>query len=1047
MERLSVRRTARSLARFRGVPGVERKTSLWGTGAGKSLRSATAAGAGAEESVSTDQQIGESAMTEYQRIVHEIRAVCAAEQDPNAERLARLARQYAAAVEAVNVRLAECEELLARGLRTEALQAAEVPPNLLEAVALLDFAERDQWADYVVQFGLPPPPELLLEIAADVNEAYSVEAPLVQLMRRHRLHALARSPLRRRIAVMRQIARLDRQNPIWESDLRTFEKARLGELPAEVAAAVKRGDLNALSRLEQEVKSPQWCEPPSPALIQHITETHTRLRARQARAQLVELEKQLTQAYSSLDVEAARRLREQWNARAALAGMAPDDPLVELVTPALEWLAEQDRAAQQEADFAAAIAALERALDHELPRSELERRYHAAFRFDREVPPLLCRRVTDRLDDLDRQEARKNRLVLTVIAVSVLAVGALTGWGIQRHLEVRELQAHLAGARLLLEEGKLAEADAYLADLKRQAPEMFDTPELRRLRGDLDAALAQEHGRRSRREQALLAARTAGIEQPTWDSLPAAFEQLAQAAKLSATDIERAEVQALERQVRSVQADLQRTVDEQFDAALTDLRKRLEALAVNDLEGIQQLLAEAAALRSRPRVTAELTVQLDPLIARLQGMRQTEVERRASDQALEQITAAVGNRAQFLARLQDYAARYSTSTRAADFQRCLQWEAAWWQKLETWQEVVTRVSRRNLAALSPAEARTLAGDLAAVLRQSPAFFRADQLQMLQEYAASVARRTDESGRKLHLSLVETLNNPTVAQLYMVLSRDGRRHYCREQPVFTSGAVSVRYFTGFDLSKTSLRRFPEAEVANPRSEGRIVWTAPQSAFSRDAQDQLAALTDGNWEAAFAAMVTRLQTDPHLDPLLKLQLLQRVLEIGGEGSTAFRHAFARHQEILEASPVDPTVNWIDPDDADGQTARALAERIVRRLPDPQAAAAALQDRLAELKQPDLGGTFRWIGWLRRDRNGNWMGAAPVRPVESLSAELFVLSVPAADAPGQLVPIGRLAGGAFQLAAGDAALLVEGRPVYAAIVPQATTPPPSKPPPSSP
>jgi hypothetical protein len=242
---------------------------------------------------------------------------------------------------------------------------------------------------------------------------------------------------------------------------------------------------------------------------------------------------------------------------------------------------------------------------------------------------------------------------------------------------------------------------------------------------------------------------------------------------------------------------------------------------------------------------------------------------------------------------------------------------------------------------------------------------------------------------------------------------------------------VRYFTGFDLSKTGLKRFSQDEVANPTVEGRIVWTAPQSAFSKDAQDQLAAMPDGAWETTFAALVTRLQADTYMEPVLKLQLLGRVLEIGGEGSSAFRHAYAKHAEVLAGAGIDSTVNWIDPDDADGQNARVAAEGVVRRLPDAASAAKAVAAVVAGLKQPDLGGPYRWIGWLRRDRERNWTVAAPVRPSDSVTAELFVLSVPASNAPGELVPIGRMSNGGFELQLIDSAVLIEGRPVYAVTV----------------
>jgi hypothetical protein len=174
---------------------------------------------------------------------------------------------------------------------------------------------------------------------------------------------------------------------------------------------------------------------------------------------------------------------------------------------------------------------------------------------------------------------------------------------------------------------------------------------------------------------------------------------------------------------------------------------------------------------------------------------------------------------------------------------------------------------------------------------------------------------------------------------------------------------------------------------------------------------------------------------------------VLEIGSEGSSAFRQAYAKHAEVLAGAGIDATVNWIDPDDADGQNARVAAEGVVRRLPDAAAAAKAVAAVVAGMKQPDLGGPYRWISWLRRDRERNWMCAAPVRPSESVTAELFVLSVPAPDAPGELIPIGRMSNGGFELQAIDAAVLIEGRPIYAVTVTPAKNSPTPDPRPLTP
>ncbi len=201
-------------------------------------------------------------MNELQRLIEDIQSVLVADTDAEPTRIESLKTDYAAAVAGVNERLRECEQLLRSGHQAEAIQRCEVEPNLLDQVALLDFPEAAQWGDYVVQFGIAPPPRLRVELAGELNEAYAVIEPLKDLLRRHRLHALARSPLGVRIRILRKIADIDASNPIWDEDIRAYERARIGQIPQELALCVKERAVERIAELDQELRSPAWRERP-----------------------------------------------------------------------------------------------------------------------------------------------------------------------------------------------------------------------------------------------------------------------------------------------------------------------------------------------------------------------------------------------------------------------------------------------------------------------------------------------------------------------------------------------------------------------------------------------------------------------------------------------------------------------------------------------------------------------------------------------------------------------------------------------------------------
>ena len=160
-------------------------------------------------------------MIDDQRTIDNIRSILASAGPTSTESIWAVAVEYADASEAVNERLRRCGELLRDGLRSEAIQQCESEPNLLSLVATLDFPEFPSWTALLQSNGLAPPNALLVEVAADLNEAYAQEQPLLSVLRRHRLLALSRGPLRERISNLRRFAKLDTNNPVWQDDVRT----------------------------------------------------------------------------------------------------------------------------------------------------------------------------------------------------------------------------------------------------------------------------------------------------------------------------------------------------------------------------------------------------------------------------------------------------------------------------------------------------------------------------------------------------------------------------------------------------------------------------------------------------------------------------------------------------------------------------------------------------------------------------------------------------------------------------------------------------------
>ena len=211
-------------------------------------------------------------------------------------------------IEVANQRLETSDLLLRKGLRSEAIQEAELEPNLFDVVAELDFPEWNDWRAYVVANGFSPQPDLLLDIAAALNEAYTANQPLEKLLRRHRVYALARGDLAERVKILRAIAKVDSDNPIWQQDLKAYEKARCTQIEREFQASVKRGSFSEIKRLHQEISGPTWSSAPNQSLAKKIEREYRNMISTNAMGRLVELEQSINRAYSAFDVENALSL-------------------------------------------------------------------------------------------------------------------------------------------------------------------------------------------------------------------------------------------------------------------------------------------------------------------------------------------------------------------------------------------------------------------------------------------------------------------------------------------------------------------------------------------------------------------------------------------------------------------------------------------------------------------------------------------------------------------------------------------------------------------
>lgn len=361
-------------------------------------------------------------MADLYELIERMQVTLASSSNPAKEQLREMHGELTDQIRRTNKRLRECDSLIAKGLRTEAIQLAEQEPPLLDLVAILDFPELPEWNDFVAELGLNVAPELQVEIAADLNRAYSDDGPLKTHLKRFRISSLSRAPLKTRIALLRKIAEVDAGNPIWESDLRSYEEVRQRQIQDQFQIAIRNQNFGELREIAKELHG-KWLSPPQKKFVQRVDQAVRSLQQIAAGKRLEQIAVELQDAYRDKDFNWAAEVQTEWEKIVKSCGESDSvRKLQNQVRPVLNWLSEHKKRLEDESRFRDAVERLQRSIDsgHDLP--ELNRRFENAEKFGFELPD----DVLDGYESAISNHQQKRKMRLIIIASSIAAVIVIT---------------------------------------------------------------------------------------------------------------------------------------------------------------------------------------------------------------------------------------------------------------------------------------------------------------------------------------------------------------------------------------------------------------------------------------------------------------------------------------------------------------------------------------------------------------------------------------------------------------------------------------------
>ena len=879
----------------------------------------------------------------------------------------------------VNQRLRHCDELLRKGLVAEALQECESEIDLLDLVTALDIPEWDAWADYVRQFGIPPQPLLLIDVAGELNDAYGRSQSLDEVLSMHRLLALARSPLVERLSVLRRIAERDPENHVWQEDIRSFEQARLTQISDEVQKHVQEDNLHGVAGLRKEIESEAWLDPLPPGIVERVVASHQQLLREHSKRQLENLVNQIDSAFSNFDVEAGLQLRSRWQEVAQTAELDAEDPLSLSVQQAFEWLDQELLERNRQESLTTALVDFEDALDDPSANQEtLTRLLAVVERFDEPIPERLTRRYSQRIRAIESGQRRRSVLIVTtsVFALLLVAVGivAFLWWKSQLD-EVKSLVTILEQA---------VTSGDYDAGLRAYENAVINNPELAKdtkvqvLHGELEQEQEDDEHRARRISDHIEAALRLIRENPDSDDIKAAKSELNSAKtkfkelRSPAPEQENELVEA-DRSIKQASQKLQSSIDEEFRQALEPINaalRRLEKLSKPRLLELRESinnLKKKKGVSAEARQVAALDLKAKKIESRLEAIRVAE---RLSGE-LSTVVQSVGDVSEFRQALQNYADQNPNGSRAASFRRVLQDDAAQLSKLKSWNSLVEDWSRcrGNLEA----EAVRADATIQSLESKFKMFPGVASIVELKPYVASLKQRPSAVQNILKL-FDHPLFRTNAAQ-----SRSGALVYFLEIEKAVNDTAGEAYVVpaltdSSDLSKTK----------NTRLKGTDYSDSPLQDLAKESKKYLKR-TPVTYERKASAILHLVLNREDLDPICRTVLVRELMPVFSSGSSLLEEQWKPLRLELEKHAEDANeLNWLDNMNAKVNETRISLKLVLSDLKSKpkELYSTAIKTALDVIhKKPRGLEKIDWCGVLLIDGSGRWV----VRTSSSVASKI--------------------------------------------------------------
>lgn len=934
-----------------------------------------------------------------------------------------LAEAFRAKVQEVNQRLDDAVMLLRKGLRSEAIQRVEMTPNALDAAAELEFPEWDEWNEILQFMGIPLPPKLNQDYVSQINEAIIESLPLDALLRRHRRLAIAKAPLGIRLRTLRQIARVDSANSVWQLDVEAWEKVRLSQIDAELKYALEKEDARMLYQLNQELTSGQWRVTPSSRLIEQskfAAQAHLR---QDQEVELAQLAPRINEAFEQRDESAMRTLRSQWQAIRAKFKVGVPAHLESSVAPAMQWLEDLDRQAVMESERQMAVENLQSTLESDSPIEDVKRAYDQASKFGEPVPEELAQRMEELSSKPAKQAKRKAILIGAGVAAVVLV--AIVGVVLMMQSSGKQTaqQETIDQMTGFITAEQYQEALSYYNSVLTSQPEVARLPKMVAMQATAKNAVDADASRLELFEKLLAQAS---------NDDPALIDEilLPQLEELAATPGERARVDDLRKRKADYRAGESLRQADEMIGKLGELQRQFGELAARgsssaNQQAIQQLLLTIVRLpKQYPLAKGDALAKQETIRSQVDStLKRMKDEIMVAGQRDEAIDSLLHSRSLevYADRLRDFSTRTVANTGFIEFRTVIDEEDHWFNvnRTNAWLENFASRLDKGITASEASGLIESAEKLQSTVSPNPVF------QAMPKFAATmkeiVGRRSIVSGAfaqiekhpiaKLVTLPIEDPESPSGKMQYLIYKTYVEQNAERMKRAGSIGVEVVSDGLGGVRNRAFQGPLPEPIQEPMRSVGQVVGQKSKQAVSFDQK----------WEQTFLLQVSEVMRRPELDGVIKEWLVFYLLDAAARGSKGLKDMIPLTMNTLQRRS-SVRERWYEARPLDNELNAEVKKVIAAELP-------VAYKRFAnpwEDYETIAGEQLKWVGFLAKSRGGQI--EYHLRDGEHDKDGTLYVAAPSREggAETSLLPVGTLQQGHVQLTP-NPVHQVPGRPLF--------------------